>query len=427
MGVDKFRYNIQMDLEIGDHVQININPIDLGFSDKYKYSVFKITALDTNNAVAHLVQVKPFEGEKELNISVNINYLGYIKESKAEATSNALFEQYNAWIIEQKKLYEALETEITKIKQLLTDVYGENYQFEDNLKTHKSGTITIKFPEFIIRNSNANSRTIKDLYVQFKLALTPKNNLYVSGDLVGTRGSCSIAELMSNYSHSHLPSSTKLGQFAKFCLGSTNIAMNLGLLRDHNTPFNFDNFELLIHQLETYVSWESLEGGPHIKMHDIKSRQDLNQVIDDDSIKAAYKQFVSKKFHFDPTYNQADKSFKVKSNTQLEVDLGTCTTHQASKVQSAYYSTATPENAERIRSQYSTRFNGNHMYFKGQKVTYNVYSDLPTTEAPILVANPGITSGVLKLLEERLNLFALNHSDHILEAIKMKEEAEVAQ
>lgn len=125
--------------------------------------------------------------------------------------------------------------------------------------------VTIHFPNIIIENGKINHE-ITDLYVQ--IYLTEFYEFAGSG-IYGIRGTSTYEEFSSGYSHSHLSPSYK-GRWSSFCVGSdTPIQRTLsGLVVDR---WHEDNFLSLLLQINGFVRWESLAGGPHIKITDIGS------------------------------------------------------------------------------------------------------------------------------------------------------------
>jgi hypothetical protein len=134
--------------------------------------------------------------------------------------------------------------------------------------------ITIKFNEIKMTNVKETSYFIKDLFVRFNI-----NTNGVIDSIKGTRSSISYEEFKTGYVHSHLPrSQNKLGYFNQFCLGSNSelITASVFFNESVNNKSNIDvSFLFFLNQLKAYVSYESLEGGPYIKIKDVldKTRQ----------------------------------------------------------------------------------------------------------------------------------------------------------
>ena len=159
---------------------------------------------------------------------------------------------------------------IKLISEICEFIYGDNFELRPvEVREWKANgadryKLTIHFPEIIIRNSKGRKHTITNLYVAFFF-----NELmeHTSG-WHGIRGTLSLEEAASGYSHSHL--SRSCWSWSGFCLGSgevTNIYADLIAAK-----FNPDTFRKAMLALLSYVEWESLEGGPYIQMSDIMGR-----------------------------------------------------------------------------------------------------------------------------------------------------------
>jgi hypothetical protein len=128
-------------------------------------------------------------------------------------------------------------------------------------------TVVIHYPELKVTNKLNRSIHITDMYVQFHI--TQQGDIHNKG-LLGRRGSFTELQLEKNYSHSHLPSSATVG-FTNFCLGSgTDITMSMMMLYEQILNKNKEEipnvFNLFLLNLKAYLQYESLEGGPYIKM-----------------------------------------------------------------------------------------------------------------------------------------------------------------
>jgi len=159
--------------------------------------------------------------------------------------------------------------------------YGSNLVNEFQLFDRVRVTaiyIMIHFPEIIIHNDNEGEHTIKDLYVRIPIEVNWRADSSIRrppfppvfNTIQGTRSTVSVAELESQYLHSHLPSmimSRGLSMnFNEFCTGVGDIVHATSLL---NNMYTKEGLELLLLEIDPFVRWESLEGGPHIRMESI--------------------------------------------------------------------------------------------------------------------------------------------------------------
>ena len=129
-------------------------------------------------------------------------------------------------------------------------------------------TIVIHFPELTVGNRNRRTHKMTDMWI--KVQLSPFLNDTVSGHFfTGMRTSFTLADFSSGYNFSHLSGSPTLFDWAGFCLGETHFST---LCRSLSVEFNPNFFGLFCYQLEGYLSWESLEGGPYKSFEDVHER-----------------------------------------------------------------------------------------------------------------------------------------------------------
>jgi len=123
--------------------------------------------------------------------------------------------------------------------------------------------VLLHFPELTVRNSNGLTQPITNLYSKFYI----ESNLSING-IFALRLSTDLHEYHSNYLYSHIQSGNLSSlRWGGCCLGNSSLVTTLSR---YNTPSNKTDslpfLKLLLLQLEGYFQWESLEGGPHIKM-----------------------------------------------------------------------------------------------------------------------------------------------------------------
>ena len=127
----------------------------------------------------------------------------------------------------------------------------------------------VLYPEIEITNTNKEKHTIKNLVVVFSLKWDSSFKKWKIDEMTGLRLTLSYLELNKRYPHSHLSSSSLTSNFksmtsSKFCLGSSTLGMSIA---EYNTESNKEQSNLvlegILYTLDTYVTWESLEGVPH--------------------------------------------------------------------------------------------------------------------------------------------------------------------
>lgn len=142
----------------------------------------------------------------------------------------------------------------------LVDIYGEEDE-EDEDEPFVYYCILVRFPRVIIKNEYDEQRILKELYV--------KINVNPDGTIIGTfgiaRSSFTIDELAANYIHSHVPPLTRdsITEFSNCCLGNGPIASTCALL---STGYSEDYWRLFCLELSKYVTVESINGGPYVRM-----------------------------------------------------------------------------------------------------------------------------------------------------------------
>jgi len=151
--------------------------------------------------------------------------------------------------------------------QYFKDYFGENRV--DIIETIDKQTYTkvyIWFPKETISNSKEQKHTIYDLYIKISFV----DSKFVDMRIIRT--SFTLAELHSGYSHSHSPAHPCLHTDANICtytgaryccLGAGPLGQLMGTYIDSNILMS------LCIYIEKWVRWESLEGGPYIKMEKI--------------------------------------------------------------------------------------------------------------------------------------------------------------
>ena len=127
----------------------------------------------------------------------------------------------------------------------------------------------VLYPEIEITNTNKEKHTIKNLVVVFSLRWDSYFKKWKIDEMTGLRLTLSYLELSKSYHHSHLSSNSIISNFksmtsSKFCLGSSTLGMSIA---EYNTESNKEQSNLvlegILYTLDTYVTWESLEGVPH--------------------------------------------------------------------------------------------------------------------------------------------------------------------
>lgn len=134
--------------------------------------------------------------------------------------------------------------------------------------------VIMKFPDYNIRNRDNDFHTIKELYIIISLYI--ENNRLCIRDIRGFRGKITVTEWYGDYWHSHLRWSKGGSEPRSFCLGGSEISMlksriNDSLHRNCETEALRHEVTSLYLHMDTLAKWESLEGGPHRRIKNLRS------------------------------------------------------------------------------------------------------------------------------------------------------------
>jgi hypothetical protein len=277
--------------------------------DYFKYKeriviVSKDWALDPTRRF-NILLVEDIENGNTLRIPRK-NTHNIVKLSAAER------KQYE--IDRSNALSNSLEQDKEIIKQVgesLESIFPGNWDIAIGKIVSNLYTVTIKFPQLTIINGKGSEHNIRDLYVRWRFT----KGFKMSKGLAGVRGLISYIEYRCGYIHSHLPSFSYASAettptFHTFCLGSGDFA---DLNRDwhiKDSVFDQRDFELLLYQLDAYVRWESLQGGPYMRMDTI-GVGNQNSYLDEHTKKNQFESTIYALDHFPLKFDHLSRRFKV--------------------------------------------------------------------------------------------------------------------
>jgi hypothetical protein len=193
---------------------------------------------------------------------------------------------WTALQVRRKKLHKDWLPMLEKMEQILEEFYPghwdihtqittdyANYKLPNGKLSRKPTRTTIfqpvvHFPDIILKNSQRKSQRLLDLFLRFNVEHRPDygDNRFTFGHMYGMRATLSDLEYAAGYNHSHFQGQAKEFKFSRCCTGSGEVNKLFALL---NHKFDDDDFRLLMLQLKTYASWESLEGHPYKKIENI--------------------------------------------------------------------------------------------------------------------------------------------------------------
>lgn len=187
--------------------------------------------------------------------------------------------------------------------------------------------LVVYFPEIEIKNGRKLSHTIKDLFTRIPVKLTPGARGGLKFERIqGTRTTLSKAEFISQYLHSHLPARglvehgvKVLHYYQNFCTGEGDINNSTMLL---NTEYDPDMLRLLLLQIEPYVNWESLDGGPYMRIENVAARQYDYPRVNLNTCESIFAQVINKIKHcpkiLDLDWKFYNNKFTIVDNDKLE-------------------------------------------------------------------------------------------------------------
>lgn len=310
----------------------------------------------------------------------------------------SLKEMYIEWVVPQ----------IEYIKDALKSCYGDEYQFEvtknssfllwlsrnngiseqDNkskLGTYKRGiidsdiksmcayTIIIHYPQLEITNSRGGKQVMNDMYIKIQLNpfLTGLYNTY----FMGMRTTYTFAEFSSQYNFSHLHSSPSSFVWDYFCLGDTDFAI---MSRSLAVEFEANKFELFLHQLGSYLSWESLEGGPYKKIGEIHASGSSSEVSISATDKLIYYNRYLELGHV-PTIEIKSNPYQYCVNVVIDDSLREAITGVTEDKHKQYWNASTKVATNRVinnrRDQiedYKRRYNKVLFKFNGKDIKFEI-------------------------------------------------------
>lgn len=161
-------------------------------------------------------------------------------------------QQLNSFLNNTISNEEAL-AQIEQITNLLGMYYPEKYDIDI-----PNRTVILHWDKVEIGNSQGATHIMYDFYIRLRF-----NNKFTKlSEISGLRATFTLKEYWNNnpYTFSHL-STGRFGEWGSLCLGSTPLADMYAILQ---TPeFSLLVLEAFLLQLNEYVRWESLEGGPY--------------------------------------------------------------------------------------------------------------------------------------------------------------------
>lgn len=382
-------------------------------------------ALQNNTLSGEHVRARFLNSARRMGLTRNRNWLKRMidKDKIKYLNFNGNTKLLTGPIIKKRfaeKLFQLIEVFERKFDKnwdihLEYDLFNQTYEIQ----------FLIHYKEVEITNSENASRILTDLVVVLPISYN-RGNVYVRR-IEGTRLTIAEDEWTCGYGHSHLPSRMKFGysdnpfQVSKFCIGSEDLSeLHIMLTVD----FDIVMFESMLYVIDSLVSWESLEGGPHIRMEKIVTQSD-ETLIDpnQDRIEDMYLSFqryylskTIKALPFEFVYN--NNAYRIKQNSKFTefVKQGFLTTSRLSqyipklfckKGVAGYYTdtrlvnTANNTTREQVLEQMKQRNGGElpFVYIQGEKIHFDIKS---VESNPLDINEFGIHPNFLNYVTEQL-------------------------
>lgn len=176
-------------------------------------------------------------------------------------------------LMQLKLLSSALYIKALDVYEIANEIYPGQCDLQlvpvqDSRRYTYQFRLVIHFPILELKNSKGQHLTIKDFF--FAIGLRMKANQIIISDFSGNRTTFSYIEAVSNYKFSHLSTNSlsNLPIYTHFCFGEGDISL-LQVRFNQTNPRDKNTLRLLLFNIESYLCWESLEGGPYIKIENI--------------------------------------------------------------------------------------------------------------------------------------------------------------
>ena len=287
----------------------------------------------------------------------------------------------------------------------------------DSYHNYDKKLILIHFPEITIKNREGKNHLIKGLWMKFHY-----NFIFRMLRMGGIRSLKTFGEYMSNYNHSHMncTQACSANHWLGCCLGNTDYST---LTIHLYSTFDKIQSTLFFQQLEDYLSWESIDGGPYMRMEDIGNRNYNTRSVymNSNDLTEAYKQFIIKYpsgYNIELSDNGIYYHFKVLKDEEFKAKVCDVCPEQFRMLYDTihkrqYVDNSRSGNSLEIRSLNDGYRRQKLFDFKGQPVYFQIED--PNTEADrsldpsiIKMAPEGLINHIAANLEQNINAYYAN-------------------
>jgi hypothetical protein len=132
----------------------------------------------------------------------------------------------------------------------------------------------IHFDEIKVVNKDGNTTIINDVFFKFSPNAHSSNGVNIDNARFA-KSTFTPAQHSSGYSWSHTPriDPSMPIEYQSICTGTSNLVDSIIMLSDN---WKKSLYSLFLISIKTYIEYESLEGGPHIKMSAINNKNFKN-------------------------------------------------------------------------------------------------------------------------------------------------------
>lgn len=283
-----------------------------------------------------------------------------------------------------------LEIFLEKLHEVGKSWYGDNYRVSSR---SNEVALYILYPEKKITNGK-RTHTMYDLIIKVTFPYNEAKLIFSS--LRGSRLTITPEELQSSYGFSHMQTINNAG----FCYGSgpiNGVIRKLTSVVDWLKTPNFDALEQLFFVLESYLAWESLEGGPYKKIQDIGSRTQVHTSFSQNQIDTIY--------HVTTKMIKEDPSLLIlgRSSGKIKVTMTAIEDKILNSKPLGNYVINVNERGEEIEQSQSTSGTPGYMVEYGDERLYARWKKSDTQEVGRKVVSPIIINYLRNQLEQLIN------------------------
>lgn len=171
-------------------------------------------------------------------------------------------------------LFSTFEEEIASIIKV---TLPSTTDFEIRKFNDKEYTLILHYPKVEVTNSANEHYIAYDFFIKILFGTDPTKTYVTYKNMSFTRTTVTEKEYEGNWFHPHIKGT--IGAFSSnFCLGSGPLKNLIQMISDGGT-FHLTNTAVfaLLTNLDTYLKWESIEGGPYVRIPTLLSNTVQNK------------------------------------------------------------------------------------------------------------------------------------------------------